>query len=139
MDIENIKEGINKIKEGMSILSKGPMDYYLKGLMECREELFKRCCPFQIGDEVELIVDLKIEKSSGWYSCRHFLIVNAKATVREVDFYRGGFKFELEFYNESFIDFHGDEHPIINRHIFVFDENKLRLVRGDIEPAIVKN
>jgi len=126
MDIENIKEGINKIKEGMSILSKGPMDYYLKGLMECREELFKRCCPFQIGDEVKLIVDLKIEKSSGWYICRHFLIVDAKAMVREVDFYRGGFKFELEFYNESFIDFHGDEHPIINRHTFVFDENQLR-------------
>lgn len=126
MDIEEIKAGVDKIKEGIKILSKGPMEYYIAKLIECREELFKRCCPFGIGDKVELNQNLDIGKSSGWYHCRHFLTCGSKATVVDIDFYKGQFRMDVLFDNETWIDIHGKEHKTDNKHSFCINEKKLR-------------
>ena len=132
MDIENIKNGVSKIKEGISILSRGPMDYYISGLIECQEEFFKRCAPFKVGDVVELTITPKIEKTSGLYHCRHFLVCGAKAEVVSVDFYKGSFKFDITFHNETWIDSDKNEQKVRekDKHSYCFDENKLRIAKG---------
>lgn len=60
------------------------ISYEVKRLMQYREALLSMA-PFRVGDRVMLIDPPKIERSSGWYGSKHFLVQGARGEVREVD------------------------------------------------------
>lgn len=99
--------------------------YKLQTVIANYSSLFERFCPYQVGDKVKLTKTPVIEKNSGWYGSRHFLIEGAIATITERDYYQGKFTFFLVFDNETWIDSQGVERAVTenNRHVFGFSED----------------
>jgi hypothetical protein len=136
VDIATIREGFELIEKGMRKLNGGPMDYYITNLTDCYQLLLDKYAPFKVGDRVLLTETPDIDKSSGWYSCRHFLVKGAIGTVRQVDVDKNGFAGYVEFDQESWIpDFDSESQgikkgvkvmtPPERRHIYGFKEHKL--------------
>lgn len=88
--------------------------------------MFDRFCPFKEGDKVELVKNIPMDKESGWYSNRHFMIWGAKATVLERGYHDGMFTFGVMFDNETRIDLNGNEQPVEHKHIFHISESYFR-------------
>jgi hypothetical protein len=117
-------------KKAINLLDSGPLHYYLEKLTECREEFFKRCSPFRVGDTVEMVKTPNIDEKSGWWGSRHFLVAGSSATVKSIDFRKGKFMFDVCFTDESWIGMDGKVTPMKpeNRHTFCFSESYFRRV-----------
>jgi len=48
-NVNKLKEGMEYINKGISVLSSGPMTYYLEKNEAIVNEFFKRCAPFRAG------------------------------------------------------------------------------------------
>ncbi len=88
--------------------------------------MYKRFCPFKIGDRVELLADTDTSNAPGWDHCKHFLIKGAKATVMDRGYHKGYFSFDLSFDDESWLK-DGVPQPIITKHVFSFNENNIKV------------
>lgn len=99
--------------------------YKLNSVLSSYSEMFSRFCPFKVGDRVRLTKTPAIERGSGWYGSRHFLVEGAIATVKGCDWKKGKFVFDLEFDNESWVDSEGRIQSIApeRRHVFGFGED----------------
>jgi hypothetical protein len=104
------------------------MSYYLEKNTEMIEEFFKRCAPFAVGDLVEITTDIDFDKAYGWKPSSHFLKRGDRAVVKEVDFYKGLFRDEVEPLNQTWIDREGNHNPVKDKHIFYFHEEMCRRV-----------
>ncbi len=125
-----IKLGMANIEKGVEILSRGPMEYYIKQCDEYVEALFGRFCPWQKGTRVRLSKTPVItpEESWGWMGAKHFLIKGAKGTVDEVDYYDDKFRISVIFDNETHKDQSGKLHGVSKKHSYLFSESYLELV-----------
>jgi NTP pyrophosphatase (non-canonical NTP hydrolase) len=81
---------------------------------------------FKQGDRVVLKKAPKIEKDSGWYGSRHFLIAGATGTVGAVDFKNAYVRFD----DESWIDQQGKVQPCSSTHLYHFQEVQLEPIRS---------
>jgi hypothetical protein len=123
------KEASGYIKKGLSMFDGGPLEFYLTEMAAAYEMLMTRFAPFRVGDKVVLVKKLDIKSDSGWFYSRHFLIVGALGVVRHAECGTSGFKFDVEFDNETWIDKEGNENPISQKHSFRFGESSLAAVR----------
>ncbi|RUR74888.1 hypothetical protein PCC6912_50660 [Chlorogloeopsis fritschii PCC 6912] len=101
------------------------LGYILNSVLGSYENLFNRFCPFKVGERVVLTKTPEIDKESGWYRGKHFLVEGAIATIKNRDYYQNKFVFYLEFENESWIDSNGEIHLYDpeRRHHFAFSED----------------
>jgi hypothetical protein len=127
MNIENVKRGVKLIQDGIGVLSAGPLEYYLRKLIECQELLVTKYAPFKVGDRVILTKtpDINSKDSWGWMGSKHFLVKGAHGTVRSVDVDGRGFSASVEFDDESWIAPDGCINPIKDKHVFGFHEDYL--------------
>ena len=124
--IQKVSDALQQIEEAMASLHSGPSNYYFTKMRLYAEGLFKMS-PYKIGDNICLRHTLDIGQGSGWRHCRHFLIKGASGVVREIDYDESGFVYGIIFDNESFIDQHGDECPVKDKHLFYIEEPKIIL------------
>lgn len=131
MEIEKLKEAYRKMGEARDLLAGGPFDYTLNELVSCYELLMSRFSPFKVGDRIELSKTPKItpQTAPGWMSAKCFLIKGAKGTVVYAECGSIGFRYLIEFDNESWISSHDNEvRPIIrNKGRYNFSEEWLTL------------
>jgi hypothetical protein len=131
MNNEDVKKGFDLIRQGMSILNNGPLDYYVRRLTECYDLLVTRFAPFKVGDRIELTTTPVINDREryGWLGSKHFLVEGAVATVAAVDVDGDGFSFGLHFDNDSWIDHHGQKQPTMQKGMYFFRESWVRAAK----------
>lgn len=110
MNSKEILEAACLIKQGMRMLDRGPLEYYLERLTRCYDFLLT-LAPFQPGARVMMAETPVInEKESwGWIGSKHFLVRGAQAIVRAVHADRDGFSYDVEFDDDSWVDHHTNE------------------------------
>src|SRR3990172_7328636 len=124
----SIIEGFAKVKDGMDILSSGPLNWYMNEAVDMMRSLFDRFCPWKTGDRVELTTTPEIHPESGWHYSRHFLIAGARGTVESVYFHNGLFRANVIFDDESWLK-DGVPQPIWSgKHTYSFSEKQLRRI-----------
>lgn len=128
MDIENVKQAATHMQKAMQLLSSGPLDYYLTEMAGAHDFMMARCCPYKIGDRVELAVTPNINErdSWGWMASKHFLIEGSPGVVMITECGSNGFKFAVVFDNETWIDREGNKQPVDRKHSYYFGEKSLR-------------
>jgi hypothetical protein len=127
MNIDNVKQAAEHLGKAMSLLQRGPIDYYLTELVGAAEYCKEHYSPFKVDDRVILCKAPVLEEGHGWYPSRHFLVKGAKGVVKEVDLGSKGFSFSVVFEDESYLDRDGKIHPTPEdrRHHFGFRETSL--------------
>lgn len=137
MDFEEAKRGIDLIKQGLDLLGKGPLDYYLKQLT-MTYDAYIALSPFKVGDRVTLVA--KPNTNNNWNSSKHFLVPGEPATIRSIGAFNGKREYDIEFDNESWVDKDGKVHPPINKHTYHFGESWLVAlpdVKAEVPPKHV--
>lgn len=124
MNIDNVKEGVDLIQQGMSKLSHGPLDYYLRTLVACYDFLLT-LAPYQPGDRIRLTKTPEISEKErwGWYGARHFLKAGVTGQIVDVAADGGGFSYGIVFDGETWVEsFTGRVHayPPEGRHKYGF-------------------
>jgi hypothetical protein len=104
MDIHHVRKAAAKLKEAMDLFGRGPLDYYLQELVAAHDLLMVRFAPFQVGDRVVLMKAPDYESSPGWRPSAHFLVPGAAGVVVDAGCGQGGFRFDVMFDDESWID-----------------------------------
>lgn len=105
MNTNDLREAARLIKQGMAMLDKGPLDFYLRELSGAYDFLLT-LAPLQPGTRV-MLKDPPIisnDENWGWIGAKHFLVAGAKGTVRQVEADRDGFSYHVEFDDDSWID-----------------------------------
>lgn len=128
MDIQNVKDGFSLIEEGMSKLSRGSLHFYLDELTACYDLLINKYAPFKVDDIVILTrtPEISNEVSHGWMGAKHFLIKGARGRIQSVSCGSRGFRFDVIFDNETFIDYLTKEPKApTEKHCFAFGEDWL--------------
>jgi hypothetical protein len=122
--MEKLKAGVEHIRQAQKCFTSGPLDYWLKDLMECHDLLMRKYAPFKVGDIVVLTETPDIEEGSGWWCYRHFLVKGEKATVKEVSVDGTGFYAHIMFDNQT-DSMNGKTYHITgdNRKVFRFHED----------------
>lgn len=128
MNIGPVKEAAKLMREAMSHLANGPLEFYLEEMAACYDLLMTRYAPFKVGDRVELSCTPNItpQTAHGWMACKHFLVEGSKGTVREATCGSGGFRFGIVFDDDSWIDRDGKRHPVASRGMFMFSDGEIR-------------
>ena len=113
------------------VMSGGPASFYF----DCMKEYYEGCikaAKFKIGDRVEL----KETVTNGWEGRNHFMTEGAKATIMDVDYYEGKYRYDIMFDKETWLKDWGTgskEKPIevdvIDKHHFCFKQKSLRRVK----------
>jgi hypothetical protein len=111
MDIDHVRKAADKLKEAMEMFGHGPLDYYLRELVAAHDMLMSRFAPFKVGDRVVLKNAPNFEAAPGWTNCRHFLVPGAAGTVVDAGCGQDGFRFDVLFDDESWIDNTGYQRP----------------------------
>jgi hypothetical protein len=134
MNDDNLSKGLKLIQDGIDVLSRGPLSYYIEKALAYREALFTRFAPFQVGDQVRLIKSwLPPEgRASGWAGSKHFLVQGAKGTVCGMDYSNGQFYADVRIDHQSWIDDKGVVYPIPPErwHTYGFAETWLEKDKG---------
>lgn len=129
--IEEIAKSVEDItsafKQFQSVMGGGPADYYFERIMGYYEGCIK-AAKFKIGDRVEL----KDTVTDGWNGRNHFMTAGAKATIMDVDYYKGKYRYDIMFDKETWIkDWEPDkgEYDVVDKHVFCFGQKLLRRVK----------
>ena len=125
-DLKDIARLAREFSKSISGACGGSFEWGMTEMAESYLSMFERFCPFQIGDRVEMLRDVEVKESSGWYTCRHFLIRGGKATINNRGYSNGKFSFDVVFDDETWIDGNGDEKPVHTKHTFGLNETYFR-------------
>ena len=127
--IEDIAQGLEGVRDAMAklndTLSGGPASYYYERIIDYYKGCMK-AAKFRKGERVELKEDVDLSDCSGWVSSKHFLIKGSVATVRDVDYYQGKYRYDIEFDDETWIDHHGVKRVPDKKHTFCFYQKSLK-------------
>lgn len=126
--VEKVKDGLAKIKEGFAQLNSGPASYTLDVLLAAYTTLVSEYAEFDVGQRVELreIPKSALDKNSGWYSCRHFLVPGNGGKIQHISCDSDGrLRYDVVFDRETWIDQQGKEQPVISKHVFCLFERDL--------------
>lgn len=85
--IIRMKKVVSLITQARELTSQGPLDYYLKKLVEHSEALLTRFSPIKAGEMARIV--RKVPCDGGWQHAKKTLAIGNVGTVEEVD-YRGG-------------------------------------------------
>ena len=125
--IEDITRGLEGVRDAMHELDKvlcgGPASYYYERIVE----YYKGCMAaskFKEGERVELKEDFT--NTTGWDAFKHFMLKGAVATIKSVDYYKGKYRYEIEFDNETWTDHHGNKRVPDRKHCFLFHQSDLK-------------
>ena len=133
--IENAYKDKKELPHGSS-----DFGYYAEKLRLYTKTLFEEFAPLRVGDRVALNRTVKMtENNPGWHGCKEFLIKNAIATVREVDYSDrcNCFTVSVIFDIESWM-WEGKERPCSNKHLFHFRADRLRKIHLDEEELLIR-
>ena len=129
--LQEMVSAINTVSESFKAFNKvmngGPSSYYFERMIEFYEGCMK-ASKYKIGDRVEL----KETVTDGWQGRNHFMTQGAKATVMDVDYYKGKYQYDIMFDKETWIKDWGDdkgEVDIEDKHHFCFSQKLLRRVK----------
>jgi hypothetical protein len=125
-ELININKLANEFSSKIYNAFGGSVEWGINEVVSSYLSMFDRFCPFKEGDRVELVKDIDVNESSGWYGSRHFLIRGSKGTVRGREYRKNMFTFDIEFDNETWFDGKGNEHPVERKHVFNLNETQLR-------------
>ena len=120
-DMKNLDTAFKNLN---STLSGGPGSYYFDKIMGYYEGCMA-ASKFKVGDRVRLKEDWNGE-ASGWQHCKHFLKEDNPAIVRDVDYHKGKYRYEIEFDTETWIDSEGKVRPRDRKHTFTFQQKELK-------------
>lgn len=114
---------MKKLAEAQELLSRGPASFYVEQMVGAYDYLMERFAPFKVGDRV-MLLKTPSPMPSGWEHCRHFLVPGAYATVHQLSCDGNGFRVEVEFLDESWINSAGEVIPMEpdRRHTFSFSD-----------------
>lgn len=119
-------EELAKLRRVLDTMS----DYDFGCLLGAYNLLINVYCPFHKGDRVRLketpIIDEK--NAPGWLSSKHFLVEGAVGVVENMIVNENGFRFDVIFDDESWVDGDGTKHAPSYRHTFCFKECMLEKV-----------
>ena len=130
--IDKLREGMEKVKDGFSMMSGGPMEFTLDCLLAAYSTLVNEYAAFKVGQCVELraVPKAALDKGSGWWHCQHFMVPGNSATIQHVFCsIDGHVRYDVVFDRETWIDMQGNEQPVISKHAFCFFEKELTQMR----------
>lgn len=129
--LQEMVDAINNVSESFEAFNKvmngGPASYYFERMTEYYEGCIK-AAKFKVGDRVEL----KETVTDGWNGRNHFMTAGAKATIMDVDYYKGKYRYDIMFDKETWIKDWGDnkgEVDVEHKHQFCFPQKRLRRVK----------
>ena len=126
--IDKLREGVEKVKDGFSMMNSGPMSFTLDCLLAAYHTLVNEYAAFKVGQRVELraVPKAALVRDSGWWHCRHVLAPGNEGTIRHVLCDSDGrLRYDVLFDRETWIDRDGKEQPVISKHVFCFFEKEL--------------
>ena len=126
--IDKLREGIEKVKDGFSMMNGGPMTFTLDCLLAAYNTLVNEYAAFKVGQRVELrdVPKAALDQGSGWWHCRHFLVPRNGGTIQHVSCSSDGhMRYDVVFDRETWIDRDGKEQPVISKHVFCLFEKEL--------------
>jgi hypothetical protein len=121
-DIKNLDAAFKKFN---STMSGGPSSFYFEKIMGYYEGCM-RASKFKEGDRVTLKEDYTGD-ASGWAHCKHFMKEDEPATVCDVDYCDGQYRYEIMFDNETWISSTDKKKRVVDRkHTFCFWQKELK-------------
>lgn len=133
MDCKDHIAAVREIKGHLlAITTKNGQDYELRRHFDIVLGMAERLlvvAPFAEGDRVVLTKTPDIEKGSGWWGSRHYLIEGSRGVVTSVDFHEEkkvllGY---VMFDDETYIHYEiGEKMPVKDKHVYCFGESWLR-------------
>lgn len=122
-NVDRMQNAFNALNDCMETIKDNLREpkYTAERLTEYVEGLFS-FAKFKEGDEVRLNsywephfhAVLESEPTHGWRNSKHFLIENAVATVRAVDYFHGVFTYDVVFDSESWVQDWGENKGKVN-------------------------
>lgn len=114
---------MKKLAEVQELLSHGQATIYVEQMVGAYEYLMNRFAPFWPGDTV-MLLKAPDPMPSGWVSCSHYLKPGSLAIVKHVSCDGKGFRVEVEFLDESWINSAGEVILLEQdrRHTFSFSD-----------------
>lgn len=124
-ELEEMSEMVSVFKSKFNSLCGGSFGWGVSQVVASYLSLFDRFCPFKVGDQVVLARDVVVDRESGWYSSRHFLVKGSKGEVRGRGYSDGMFCFNIVFDDESYIDDEHRKHIPVDKHMYKFSDRML--------------
>lgn len=124
---KSVEDITDAFRQFQSVMGHGPADYYFERIVGYYEGCIK-AAKFQAGDRVEL----KETVTDGWQGRNHFMTAGAKATIMDVDYYKGKYQYGIIFDKETWIKDWGEdkgEVDIEDKHHFCFGQKLLRRIK----------
>ena len=132
--IDKLREGMEKVKDGFSMMNGGPMSFTLDCLLAAYKTLTEDYAAFRVGQLVA--VRDGYMPPEGWKHSRHFMVPANAATVCHVSVSSDGhLRYEVVFDRETWIDQRGLEQPVIQKHRYTFFEKELQPVPVELRRA----
>ena len=120
-----MNKAVALLTEARDIFARGPLDFYLKKLIEHSGALLTRFAPFTIGQRVKVAKLIKCE--GGWRGCEQMLAVGAVGKVYDIDYYDG--KFRIDFCpDEQFYIYDGKRYEPSLPHTYGLSADYLEVI-----------
>lgn len=125
-DIQELEEFVKKVAEFSGASTSSEKYSKIKYVIDFAKYSYNNL-PLKEGDRATLIEPLVIEKSSGWYGSKHYLIPGWPGTINRIYFYEKPLCY-FEPDNQTWIDDENIQRPKSRPHVYTFDLNKLRKI-----------
>jgi hypothetical protein len=119
---------MKKLAEAQELLSRGPASFYVEQMVGAYDYLMDRFAPFKVGDKVVMVKELQTIPS-GWSHCQHFLVPGARAVVEQIACDGKGFRVDVSFLDESWINRDGEKIPMEPDRFHTFSFNETYFVK----------
>lgn len=108
------QELLAKVAKSVTVARQTPLPdkYEIARLREMVEGLFS-FSKFKEGDRVKMAATVPVneKEAPGWWCYRHLLTKGSRATIKEVDWYEGSFRYRVLFEENSWMDDQGKIKP----------------------------
>jgi hypothetical protein len=132
MSIEQMREAYKHLQAAQRIWSAGPLESWVKKLMEHSEALLTKFAPIKAGEHA--MICKKVPCALGWAGCEDTLRVGATGVIQEVDYYGGRFVYQFQPDRETWWNQYTQAYEPV-RHVHTFSLSDKYLVRCLFEPG----
>jgi len=126
---DTVIEGLRHLDAFSQAWCGGPASFYADRLQQYVDGLFS-FAPWKAGDRAEIVKEIPIDKSSGWWSHRHNLQIGQTGTITQTDYIDGKFVCYFEPDDQTWFDLKGVERPVQRPSVFRLAEGAVE-VRGE--------
>jgi hypothetical protein len=115
------------------------LDYEIRTLEAIRQWALDQQ-PFKAGDRVRLTEAPSIDKGSGWWSSRHFLVAGHEGFARAVRLFPGDASWTVDWEpdEQTWFDRNGDPQPTSRPHVYMLSIDRFEAV-NDVEQQVLTN